>query len=128
MDANTSRLDPAQLVKDTFVVVEQTEYCFEIGLVRQEDYHQGERKILVLTAGGFPTKVPTFREIWNPFLPNTTEEVEVNTHPVYPIDPMLVKELLDQQQEYLKSMPERKSELDAFITMKTMLLEKLSKN
>ena len=128
MDKDTSRLDPAQLVKDTFVVVEQAEGCFEIGIVRQEDYHQGERKILVLTAGGFTTKVPVCKNIWDPFLPNTTEEIALDTYPLHPIDPMLVNELLDQQEEFLKMSHKRRAALNAFLEMKKQLLQKLRKN
>jgi hypothetical protein len=118
-------LDPTQPTKDTFVVVEEQENCFEIGIVRETELQKGKKelKILMLTAGGFTTNPPVYDKIWNPFLPNPTEEIALDKHPLSPIDPYLIVELLTQQKQYLeKKLPDSRSELEAFEKLEESLM------
>lgn len=59
------KLSIEHITKNKFVVVQETDNCFEIGLVRETEIQNNhkESKILILTAGDFPTKIPTFRKI-----------------------------------------------------------------
>lgn len=123
---NVIRLPINQITKNRFVVIEEADDCFEIGLVRETElqHNHKERKILILTAGGFPTNIPTFREIWDPFLPNPYEEIAIDTYPVYSLDIYLLAELFDQQKTCLeKGIPNTQKELDAFLTMKALVFD-----
>jgi len=121
---NAIRLSIEHITKNKFVVVQETHDCFEIGLVRETElqHNHKELKILILTAGGFPKNVPTFRKIWDPFLPNPYEEIALDTYPVYSLDIYLLAELFDQQKNYLTSdLPKSQKELDAFLAMKSLI-------
>ena len=120
------KLSIEHITKDKFVVVQETDNCFEIGLVRETElqHNHKELKILILSAGGFPTNIPTFRKIWDPFLPNPYEEIALDTYPVYSLDIYLLAELFDQQKNYLENgLPNTQKELDAFLTMKSLIFD-----
>ena len=120
------RLPIEHITKNRFVVIEEAHDCCEIGLVRETEiqHNHKELKILILTAGGFPTKIPTFHKIWDPFLPNPYEEIAIDTYPVYSLDIYLLAELFDQQKTCLeKGLPNTQKELDAFLTMKALVYD-----
>jgi len=123
-------LDPTQLKHNTFVVIEETNNCFEIGLVRETELQKDKKelKILILTAGGFSTKTPEIDKIKNPFLPNATQEIEMNTYTLYSVHPMLVIVLLQQQKEYLEIQSEKTSELKAFLEMRQTIINIIHNN
>ena len=123
---NATTLPLQQITKNRFVVVQEAENCFEIGLVRETELQKDhkELKILILTAGAFHTNVPIFRSIWDPFLPTPMEEIAIDIYPVYALDIHLLAELFDQQKNYLEThLPAGQKELDAFLTMKKLVFD-----
>ena len=129
MSTNTViTLSPQQITKDTFVVVEEAEMCFEIGFVRESQlqHDHKELKILILTAGASRTSTPNFNSICDPFLPHPMEEIALDAYPTYPMDMELLVELLEQQENYLQAhsqLPASQKALEAFLAMKKLVFD-----
>jgi hypothetical protein len=118
-------LQISDLTKGLFVLVETRNTMYEIGIVRESELQIGKKqlKILILTDADFEELPPVFDETWPPFLPSGTREVELDTHPLYPIETTDVISLLALQKLHLRQqLPDKKSEFDAFEEFENMLM------
>jgi len=97
-----------KLAKGMFVLVETTDDCVEIGIVRPNTLHEEkELKIFLLTESGFEDLPPKFDPNWLPFMVPMIPDIDPSEYPSYDIEPHIVEGLLTEQKNYLHSENEK---------------------
>jgi len=101
---HTEKLQPQDVKKNSFVVIEKHPFCFEIGLVKETEYTMKHNiiVILVLTRTHFTTIPPVLDKDFIPFILNPNQELSLDVHPLYILDRKIVMDLLAQQDQHMK--------------------------
>ena len=121
---HTKKLQPEDVKKNSFVVIEKHPLHFEIGVVKETGYTMRKNTIviLVLTDAHFITIPPVLDKDLIPFILNSCQELPLDIHPLYTLDRKVVIDLLAQQDQHMKQRHlDKEPEYRTFKELETFL-------